>query len=474
MTIDDLIDRKRTQKEYELGRRNSLTRTARDIQDSLNAAARGEGTTQWTSEDLAEAKGQVRRADAVVDRLVVELKDLERIKAEDEVLDRAANEFHPIEETRMLQHYDRVARVGSEARTYSAGTDRDGQQFLLDISRSFMFDDPASRERLQRHAAEERVERGQYLERAVGTGAWAGLTVPQYLTDMFAPATAALRPFADNCVTSHPLPDSGMTVNISRVTTSSSVDLQAAENDTVSETDMDDTLLTIPIQTVAGSQTLSRQAVERGTGIEEVTLGDLFARYATKLDATLIGQATTGLDAVAQNTGYTDASPTTLELWPKLFESQNKVETALLAQAFPTHHVMHPRRWNWICSQVSSSFPSVGTGSMPPQLFAQVLTNEYGNGPRAILTNGMVVVTDANIKTNGGAGTNEDVIYTVAKGESHLWEDPNAPMFIRAEQPSAKKLGIDLVVYGYFAYTFGRYANAAGKITGTGLAAPTF
>jgi hypothetical protein len=33
-------------------------------------------------------------------------------------------------------------------------------------------------------------------------------------------------------------------------------------------------------------------------------------------------------------------------------------------------------------------------------------------------------------------------------------------VFIRAEQPAAASLGVLLVVYGYFAYTFARYANS--------------
>src|SRR5206468_4066349 len=124
---------------------------------------------------------------------------------------------------------------------------------------------------------EEQVERGQYLSRAAGdanTGAFTGLVVPQYLTDMYAPATANLRPFADVC-NKHELPASGMTVNISRITTPTSVALQATGLSAVSATSIDDTLLTENVQTAAGQQTLSRQAIERGTGIEEVVMGDL-------------------------------------------------------------------------------------------------------------------------------------------------------------------------------------------------------
>ena len=68
-------------------------------------------------------------------------------------------------------------------------------------------------------------------------------------------------------MTKLPLPSQGMTVNISRITTATSVALQASENTAVSNTDIDDTILTENVQTAAGQQTLSRQALDRGTGI---------------------------------------------------------------------------------------------------------------------------------------------------------------------------------------------------------------
>jgi len=56
----------------------------------------------------------------------------------------------------------------------------------------------------------------------------------------------------DSATTPHPLPVEGMSLNISRITTGSSTAVQASENSAVSETNMDDTLLTIPVITVAG------------------------------------------------------------------------------------------------------------------------------------------------------------------------------------------------------------------------------
>jgi hypothetical protein len=372
--------------------------------------------------------------------------------------------------------YDEVARVGREERTYHKGNTGRGGPFLQDVVNMKLFGDMQATARLQRHMQEERVERGQYLERAAGTGAFSGLTVPQYLTEMYAPAVSNLQPFAEAC-NRHDLPASGMTVNISQITTATSVALQTSENSSVSNTDIDDTLLSINVQTAAGQQTLSRQAIERGTGIEGVVMDDLFRRYAATKDSTLINQATTGLDAVSQAVSYADTTPTSAELWPKLLGAAAGVETALLGYGSADIAVMHSRRWFWMQSQLTNAWPLIsqpGLGGLGNGNSMGVSNGrDYGQGARGVLPSGLVVITDNNISTTKGGGT-EDRIYVASSQECHLWEDANAPVFIRAEQPAAASLGVLLVLYGYFAYTFARYANSVQSIQGTGLAAPTF
>jgi hypothetical protein len=332
-------------------------------------------------------------------------------------------------------------------------------------------------ERLMRHMQEERVEReaaGRPLvERAGGTANYSGLVVPQYLVDEFAPLARAARPFADAC-RPHDLPETGMTVNIGRVTTGTSSDDQSAEHAAVSETDLDDTLLTINIATAAGSQTISRQAAERGAGVEDTVIQDLVAAYATNLDAKLLNKAAIGLTNVATAITYTSASPLATELYPKLIGGAAAVEGALLNTMLgDTIAVMHSRRWYWLQTQLSSTWPLFGQPSVAAQLAGENYGERYGAGFRGVLPNGTPVIVDNNIATNLGAGTNQDEIYFVAQSESHLWEDPSAPLLIRAEQTQSKKLDIDLVVYGYYAYTATRRPHTQ-KISGTGLVAPTF
>jgi hypothetical protein len=360
-----------------------------------------------------------------------------------------------------------------ETRQYNPGNCRTGQEFLRDVCLNSMYSDLGAQQRLGRHMQEESIERPHVQQRAVGTSAFVGLTVPQYLTDLYAPAVAAMRPFAD-LGQHHDLPQEGMTVNISKITTATSAALQASQNAAVSETNAADTLLTVPVQTIAGQQTVSRQAVDRGTGIDEVLTEDLMSRYATTLDATMIQQATTGLSAVARTTTYTDASPTAALLWPTIFQSQSLLEQTLLGRAVVDSVVMHSRRWNWLCAQVGTSFPFMGSNESQGQggrSGGLIVTNQYGDNVRGVLSNGLKVYVDNNVFTNLGGTTNQDEIYIVASREIHVWEDPAAPLYIRAEQPLANQLSVLLVVYGYFAFT-SRYANNPGHIFGTGTVAP--
>ena len=266
-----------------------------------------------------------------------------------------------------------------------------------------------------------------------------------------------------------------MAIDISRVTTASSVALQAAELDAVSSTSMDDTLLTIPVQTFAGQQKVSRQAIDRGRGIDTMVLNDLLARCAATLDSTLLTQASTGLSAMATATTYDDTQPTAAKLYPKILQTQAAVEAILLGP--PVSHVtMHSRRWAWLSSQMTSTWPLINTAGIPTQAGGTADPNaSYATGIRGTLPNGLAVCVDNNLPTNGGVGVNQDSIFVTPRDECHLWEMAGGATYIRAEQVAAAQLGVLIVCWEYAAYTFGRYpAGAMGAISGTALVSPSF
>ncbi|MEU6098963.1 hypothetical protein [Streptomyces sp. NPDC047079] len=460
MTLEQLIAQARTALETAIA-------TRQREQDALMALRSDENLTEEAVQQQVAARDA---ADVEVTRRQTALDQLEAEQAREEEL--AQLQARTVPAATRAPAYDQVARVGAEERTYRPDQDRRGRQFERDVAAAFLGDYEA-RDRLARHMAEERTLRGDQLERAAGTGAFSGLVVPQYLTDLYAPAAAARRPFADAC-RHHDLPAQGMTVNISRITTSSSTAIQASENTGVANQDVDDTLLSIPVQTIAGQQTLSRQAIERGAGVEPIVLDDLFRRYATTLDSTLLNQATTGLAASATTITYTSGTPKVTEAYPQVVAGLAGVESAMLDQASGENIVvMHSRRWYWLQNGLSSTWPLISQPGIAAQMGGTNLGASYGSGVRGVLPNGTPVIVDNNIVTNLGASTNQDEIYVADRNECHLWEDPSAPMYIRAEQPAVASLGVLMVVYGYAAYTHSRYAHAQ-KITGTGLVAPAF
>jgi HK97 family phage major capsid protein len=354
------------------------------------------------------------------------------------------------------------AVVKSEARTYSPQAD---SSFIRDAYAAQFNNDFAARERLSRHMNEEKIER-----RDVTSANFAGLVVPQFLTELAAPFARAGRVTSD-LARKHQLPDAGLTISISKVTTGTAV-AEQTEGAAVQETDMDDTKLDISVKTFAGMQDVSRQAIERGTNIDSLVMADLVSAYHTTLNTAVVAEL---LASAGNAVTYTDASPTVAELYPKLLDSVQKVQTSFFAG--PNVIIMHPRRLAFILAAVdgqsrplavptpsSSGQPAFAYGSGAPV---------YGNSGYSIA--GLPVFTDATIATNQGAGTNQDTIYIGNSQELHLWEQgAGEPMMLRFEQPKSSELEITMIVYGYAAFTANRYPSAWSQINGTGLVTPTF
>ena len=424
------------------------------------AAAEERDLTDTEDENL-----QALREDA--DRLDIrcqELRDVQLKNAAAAQL-RAEVTSTPAEAEKATQ-----VRVGDEPLTYGEGSTG---SFFSDLYASQVHHDPSAQGRIARHSAEMDVE-----YRDVGTGAFAGLVVPAYLVNLAAELARAGRPFANLC-TAMPLNSSGMTLNIRRVTTGASAAVQATENSAVSETDLDDTLLTVAIRTSAGQQDVSRQALERGEGIDALIMADLSSAIATALDLGCIyGDGTSGALLGLNNiTGkndvtYTDSSPTVAEFYPKLMDAVQQINSNRYAG--PDLIVMHPRRAAWL-------FSAVGSDSRPIVLpTAGVPQNAMGVGPVAgyglngLQLAGIPVVADANISTTGGASNTEDSVFVVRRADMLLFESAGAPSMVRMDQTLGGQLTVKLVAYQYAAAVFGRYPAAISKVSGTGRIAPPF
>mgnify|MGYP003132747897 CR=1 FL=1 len=343
--------------------------------------------------------------------------------------------------------------------------------FLSDAFNARMGDFQAQ-DRINRHQA------GNGEKRDVGTGAFAGLVVPQYLTDLVAEKARGGSPFY-NALPKAPLPDKGLKVELSRITTGTTAAFQATENSALDETNIDDTLYTVNVNTIGGQQDVSRQAIERGTDLEGIVFSDLISAYYTELDNQLInGDGTnntpegirnvTGINTVT----YTDASPTVGELYPKLIDAIQKINSNRFAAA--TAIIMHPRRWGFFSAGVDgNSRPLVlPAGNNPSDAFGIGEAANYGQVVGQIA--GLPVIADANITTADGGGNNQDQIYVVKADDHILFEETGSPFRLRFDDVGSGSLTVKLVVYGYVAYASGRYPAGISKIQGTGLVTPSF
>jgi len=321
---------------------------------------------------------------------------------------------------------------------------------------------------------EESVER-----RDVDTSNFAGLVVPQYLVDLAAPLARAGRPTADFATNKMALPAAGMSLEISRMTTGTSTAIQETQNTAVSETDADDTLLSVPVRTIAGQQDLSRQAIERGTGIDTFVVADLIRSWHTTLDAQVLnGTGNNGQFKGIRNAGgnaitFTATTPTVALLYPKLADALQQVQSNVFTT--PTTWIMHPRRLAFLLAATDTAgrplvVPAAGVPQNAVSTGAGVA--QYANSGYQLL--GLPIVSDANVGTTYGAATNQDEIYLVDAREMHLWEQPGSPFSLRFDATTPGSLTIKTVVYGFSAFTAERYAKAASIISGTGLVAPSF
>ena len=389
-----------------------------------------------------------------------------------------------IDEQRDSKRYS-PAVVGNEPTTYNEETSRQGVSFFRDAwALTQGFNLPAVR-RQERYATELEFQRQQ--QRATTTSSFAGLIPPQYLVDQYAILARAGRPLA-NTLQRLPLPADGMSLIIPRGTIGASAAVQASENSTVSTTDEVWGNVTVPVATIAGHAPVSRQSLERGTpGIDSIIFADLVGAYAVALDTQVIsGTGSSGQMLGILNTGgiglatAMGSAATAALFLTKLAGQISTVETTRFLA--PDTIYMHSRRWNWLTQLVDGSQrPLVVPNANGP--FNSLATfDSPADTPSAVPVGsilGLPVITDANLPTSVGTGP-EDVVIVARRADLLLWEDGDGtPTELRFEQTLGTQLTVELVAYGYAAFTAGRYPTAVGTIggnatIGNGLVAPTF
>jgi HK97 family phage major capsid protein len=406
-----------------------------------------------------------------------QIEDAETAEAREGAAQRAAFEHGEV---------GRSERAGAAGSFYTRG--RDGYDAESDrTGRRSWFADQFNAQVRGDVTAGQRLSQYEAENRATTTASYGGLVVPQYLVDLAALIARASRPFANTCMGLE-LPEQGMMFDIPRSTTGASVASQNGQNTIVQNTDEVWTDLQTNVATIAGQQDVSRQSLERGTpGLDALVMQDLAAAYYAELDRQVINgsgaagqlQGVLGTVGIGAATAY-GAAITTAKFGSKVAGAATTVLTTRLLPA--SHLAVAPRRWGWLCAQVDSTgrpiiVPSqsermnaVGSGDLNPNTV----------GDTGFDWQGLRVVVDPNVPVNVGT-LNEDVSIAYRAADLLLFESGDGtPRQLRFEQTLGGQLTVKVVVYGYSAFSAGRYPTAvaltggADGTAGNGQIAPTF
>ncbi|HWU23259.1 MAG TPA: phage major capsid protein [Nocardioides sp.] len=437
------------------------------------------------------------------DQLETEIREIdERMKELDEQEQRDA------QAAEIAKRYN-VGRVEvlSEPKTYAKEA---RHSYFLDLARAELNRGDgdggpgAARERLQRHAAEVEVDLPQRMaardaaaergirglegvsERAADsaferrtnpnrTDGQGGYFVPPlWMVDEYIDLPRFGRTIA-NSVRNLTLPTGTDSINLPKVATGTATGVQTADAAAVTSQDLTDTSVSAPVRTIAGQQDVSMQLLDQSpVAFDEIVFTDLIADYNQKLDLQVIngsgssGQATGILNVSSINgVTYTDASPSLAAMWPMFGQAASQVEKNRKMPALATF--MTPSLWYWIASQLDSAnrpLVQIEGGTGFNVLGLQTGAGAVGEGPAGRIM-ALPVLTDGNIPSNLGAGTNETRIITARTSDLYLWEGSMRTRVL--QEVLSGTLQVRFQVWNYFAFMGNRRPEAISVVSGTGL-----
>lgn len=451
----------------------------RGERDAVLAAGEARDDKSLTAEELAEVRAKdaaVKDALGVAEDLDAQIRDLESEIERSGALDARSKEIIKVTTSTEVR----------EPATYEKGS---GQSYFRDLAKTTVgMGDANTAERLRRHAVDVDTDKelrkiakvgAEYrnLDRNDGSGGYA--VPPLWVMQRFIELSRAGKAYA-NLVPTEALPSGTDSINIPKILTGTSVAPQTADNAAIDEQDLTDGSVQANVKTIAGQQGLAIQLIDQSpVNFDEMVFRDLAADYALKTDIQVIsgsnanGQVkgirnATGIITIAATDTGTEVSKGQTA-WKKVGDAIQRIHTQRFAEAEVI--VMHPRRWAAFSTLLDTTgrplVVTAGPGDNQLATFAGVVSQRVVG-----YMHGLPVVTDPNLPTTVGAGTNEDVIHVVRASDLLLFE---SSIRTRALQETrATTLTVLLQVYGYLAFTAERQPKSIVEISGTALTPPTF
>ena len=415
------------------------------------------------SEDADRARGTWERQIALR-----KARETVPVRAEDSD-DDDGDEAERTPRTRIQRERQRIS-VGSEPMVYAPGS---GNSYFRDLVKSEVEKDAEASLRLELHGKQIVAE---VRDVTTGDPGAASFIPPLYLGGEWIDTATPGRPFANAIVAAGggiPLSPVGKRMDFPRVQTAPTVGVQAAEADPVNELDFDSETYSVNKVTIAGQNDVSIQTLEfSDPSIDTIIMRELQKDYNQKLDYQLIyGTGSSGQHRGIKTVVVSDGGNTVAfssggadDLLGKIYEGVAAIATN--APGFDANTVLlHSRRAAWMASHRDAN----GNLFQQGQLFLAA-----GAQDLAMVSNiaGLAVVKDANILTNQGSGTNEDDLYVMDIGELMLAEGAVRTRVL--SEVLSGTLQVRIQLYAFSAFAGGRRPKVLTRISGAGLATPTF
>lgn len=449
----------------------------------------------------AEAATFTEKRDAIqaLDKEIDEVRGRVEQLEEDEKREKAATELRAKYGQERPDGPERRAGLQvTEPLTYERGGPH---SYFLDLARAQFRSDAGAAERLQRHAAELRVEmparekrreeiarrelrgieglpanaRESVFEKRVNpnrTDGQGGYFVPPlWIVDEYVDLPRFGRTTAGRC-RNLTLPTGTDSINLPKVATGTATGVQTADGASVTSTDMTDTSVSAPVRTIAGQQDVAIQLLDQSPiGFDEVIFTDLIADYNMRLDTQVIngsgsnGQVKGILNVSGINSvTYTDENPTLPEMYVPLAQGASKVATGRKLPA--TASVMTPAMWYWMAAQLdTTNRPLITTLAMYNPAAAQEAL--AADGLVGMFSFGLPVHIDGNIPSNLGSGTDETRIIEARFEDLLLWEGSMRTRVL--QEVLSGTLQVRFQVYNYVAFMGDRRPESISVLSGTGL-----
>lgn len=292
------------------------------------------------------------------------------------------------------------------------------------------------------------------------------------------------------------LPAGTDVILIPKLSNLTSVGIQGADNQPITETDWSDTAVVAPVRTLAGMSDIPVQLLDQSPyPVDDMIITDLLADYDKQADLQAIQGNGTVSNSVTPTVGgqvaglyssagasnwtgynavtYTDASPAAWKFFSVAGAMASKIATNRFMFDDSFTIVTHPRRaWWFLTGTDSQNRPLIESRSFGPFNVSAVEQDSVpAQGLVAQLPWGHQMYASANIPTTdtAGSGTNQDIALGFL-GSDCWWFEGQMHTDVFPELLSGT-LQIRFRVYAYVAQLV-RYGQSIAIASGTGFAAP--